>query len=70
MSVNSDDPSRLTCSKKRFFKTSKAHSGEVKCRLEPMSAMASQTAVTVSTQGGVRRITRIEIQGENVANVL
>lgn len=49
--------------------TSEAHSGGVKCRLEPMSAKASQTAVTTSTEGGVRRITRIEIRGENVAHV-
>jgi len=49
--------------------TSEAHPGEVKCRLEPMSAKAKQTAVTMSTEGGVRRITRIEIAGENVAHV-
>jgi hypothetical protein len=46
-----------------------AHPGEVKCRLEPMNAKASQTAVTTTTEGGVRRITRIEIRGENVAHV-
>jgi hypothetical protein len=46
-----------------------AHPGEVKCRLEPMSTKAKQTAVTVSTEGDVRRITRIEIKGENVAHV-
>ena len=46
-----------------------AHPGEVKCRLEPMSAKAKQTAVSMSTEGGVRRITRIEIAGENVAHV-
>lgn len=49
--------------------TDKAHLGEVKCRLEAMSAKAKETRVTVSTEGGVRRITRIEIQGENVAHV-
>lgn len=49
--------------------TGTAHPGEVKCRLEPMNAKASQTAVTMSTEGGVRRITRIEIAGENVAHV-
>ncbi len=48
---------------------SAANRGEVKCRLEPMSAKAKQTAVTVSTEGGARRITRIEIAGENVAHV-
>ena len=49
--------------------TGTAHPGEVKCRLEPMNAKASETRVTLSTEGGVRRITRIEIQGENVAHV-
>lgn len=49
--------------------TGTAHPGEVKCRLEPMSAKAKQTAVTMSTEGGARRITRIEIAGENVAHV-
>jgi hypothetical protein len=49
--------------------TGTVHPGEVKCRLEPMNAKASQTAVTMSTEGGTRRITRIEIAGENVAHV-
>lgn len=49
--------------------TGTAHPGEVKCRLEPMNAKASETRVTVNTEGGVRRITRIEIAGENVAHV-
>lgn len=49
--------------------TGEAHPGDVKCRLETMDKKASQTAVTVSTEGGARRITRIEIQGENVAHV-
>jgi hypothetical protein len=49
--------------------TGTAHPGEVKCRLEPMSVKAKQTAVSMSTEGGVRRITRIEIKGENVAHV-
>lgn len=49
--------------------TGTAHPGEVKCRLEPMNAKASQTAVTMSTEGGMRRITKIEIAGENVAHV-
>jgi hypothetical protein len=49
--------------------TGMAHPGEVKCRLEPMSAKAKETAVTVSTESGVRRITRVEIEGENVAHV-
>ena len=49
--------------------TGEAHPGEVKCRLEPMNAKASETKVNISTEEGVRRITRIEIAGENVAHV-
>jgi hypothetical protein len=49
--------------------TGVAHPGEVKCRLEPMSAKAKETAVTMNTEGGVYRIIRIEIAGENVAHV-
>lgn len=46
-----------------------AHPGEVKCKLEPLQAKASQTRVTLNTANGERRITRIEIAGENVAHV-
>ena len=49
--------------------TGESHPGEVKCRLEPMNAKAQRTAVTVNMEGGVRRITRVEIEGENVAHV-
>ena len=49
--------------------TGEAHPGEVRCRLESLTAKASQTAVFVDTEGGVRRITKIEIRGENVAHV-
>lgn len=46
-----------------------AHPGEVKCRLEPLPAKASQTKVSLNTANGERRITRIEIAGENVVHV-
>lgn len=46
-----------------------AHPGEVKCNLETLQAKASQTRVTLDTANGERRITRIEIVGENVAHV-
>lgn len=49
--------------------TGVAHPGEMKCRLEPMATKASKTAVYVEDEGGVRRITKIEIRGENVAHV-
>jgi hypothetical protein len=46
-----------------------AHPGEVKCSLELLQAKASQTRVTLDTANSERRITRIEIAGENVAHV-
>lgn len=42
---------------------------EVKCKLEPLPDKASITKVDVDTVNGERRITRIEIAGENVAHV-
>jgi hypothetical protein len=46
-----------------------AHLGEVKCSVEPLQAEVSQTRVMLNTTDGERRITRIEIAGENVAHV-
>lgn len=43
--------------------------GEVKCQIEPLSEKASQTAISTTDEGGTRRITRIEVRGENVAHV-
>jgi hypothetical protein len=43
--------------------------GEVKCQIEPRSKKVSQTAITTMDEGGVRRITRIEVAGENVTHV-
>ena len=45
------------------------HPGEVRCQLEALSKKASQTAITTMDEGGTRRITRIEVAGENVAHV-
>lgn len=42
---------------------------EVACRVEPLEAKTSSTALTLKYEGGVPRITRIEIRGENVAHV-
>ena len=44
-------------------------SKEIKCTAEPLNQKVKQTAVTINTEGGVRRITRIEVAGENVAHV-
>jgi hypothetical protein len=44
-------------------------SGEVKCAVEPLNHKVTQTAIYIDTDSGVRKITRIEIAGENVAHV-
>jgi hypothetical protein len=46
----------------------KAHPGEVKCRLEPLTAKASETAVYWTKEDGAVRVTKIVIRGENVAH--
>lgn len=47
-----------------------AHPGEVKCRLEPLQTKASRTMVYIDTEGGVNRITKVIVTGENVAHIL
>lgn len=49
--------------------TGAAHPGEIKCRLQPMATKASRTVVYAQDEGGIRRITKVEIKGENVAHV-
>lgn len=43
-------------------------SQEIKCTVEPLNQKVQQTGVTINTEG-VRRVTRIEVAGENVAHV-
>ena len=43
-------------------------SKEIKCTVEPLNQKVQQTAVTINTEG-TRRVTRIEVAGENVAHV-
>lgn len=43
--------------------------GEIKCTVEPMKSKVTQTAIYSDTSGGVKKITRIEVAGENVAHV-
>ncbi|GMR24108.1 MAG: hypothetical protein BMS9Abin37_2607 [Acidobacteriota bacterium] len=43
--------------------------GRARCRLEPLSAKASSTAVSSAKQDGIVRITRVRVSGENVAHV-
>ena len=47
----------------------KAHPGEVKCKLEPLSKKAEATAVYTDSEGGMNRVTKVEIAGENVAHL-
>jgi hypothetical protein len=46
-----------------------AHPGGAKCKLEPLGKKSEQTMIYIDTSSGQRRITRIEIRGENVAHV-
>jgi hypothetical protein len=46
-----------------------AHPGGAKCRLEPLGKKSEQTKIYMDTSSGQRRITRIEISGENVAHL-
>lgn len=49
--------------------TPKAHPGEAKCRLEPLNKKVSRTAVYMVDEGAVRRLTKVEVGGENVAHL-
>jgi hypothetical protein len=46
-----------------------AHPGEVKCKVEPLSKKVEATTPELVTEGGVNRVTRVEVAGENVAHV-
>jgi hypothetical protein len=43
--------------------------GEIKCSVEPLTKKSQQTTVHMTDEAGVRRITRVEIRGDNVAHV-
>lgn len=47
----------------------KAHPGEVKCRIEPLSKKVSQTTIYSVDEGATKRVTKVEVGGENVAHV-
>jgi hypothetical protein len=50
--------------------TGKETTTKVKCTNEPLKQKLTQTSVTVENVGGVDKVTRIEIAGEDVAHVL
>jgi hypothetical protein len=41
---------------------------EVRCSLDPSGATAKETTVTIRTEGGGDRITKVSIKGENVVH--
>lgn len=45
------------------------HPGMIKCRIEPLNKKVSETTVYIDTSGGVQRISKIEVAGENVAHL-
>ena len=49
--------------------TEKAHPGEVKCRIESLSKKIAGTTIYTTDEGNGARITRVEVEGENVAHV-
>ena len=49
--------------------TEQDNSGEIKCRVEPATGRIQQTTVYTMTDGGVLRITKVAIKGEDVVHV-
>lgn len=49
--------------------TEQDKAGEIKCRLEPAAGPIKETSAYTVTDGGVVRITKVEIKGENVVHV-
>ena len=44
-------------------------SKEIKCTVEPLNQKVKQTAIYSDNSAGTRKVTRIEVAGENVAHV-
>jgi hypothetical protein len=44
-------------------------SKEMKCTVEPLNQKVKQTAVFIDNSSGMRKVTRIEVAGENVAHI-
>lgn len=43
--------------------------GEVKCKVEPLSNKVEGTTLYSHTEGGMNRLTKVEVAGENVAHL-
>jgi hypothetical protein len=52
-----------------YTHTELKNAGETKCRVEPLGAKAQATTVTVATENGAPRITRVMIKGKADAYV-
>ena len=46
-----------------------AEAGELECQVEPLKTTVRRTQVFFAEEDGTKRITRVEIKGENVAHV-
>lgn len=42
---------------------------EIKCQVAQLDHKVSDTSITTVDEGGIKRITRIEVRGENVAHI-
>jgi len=49
--------------------TEKNNAGEIKCRVEPLGATVQATTVTIATENGAPRITRVLIKGEDDVHI-
>ncbi len=49
--------------------TEEDKAGEIKCRLEPAAGRIKETTAYTVTAGGVVRITKVEIKGEDVVHI-
>ena len=52
----------------QIFTYTEQSNAEVRCSLEPPGATAKETTVTIRTEGGGDRITKVTIKGENVVH--
>ena len=50
--------------------TEKAYPGEVQCKTEALNKKVVATTLYMTTEGNVQRITKVEVEGENVAHLL
>jgi len=52
-----------------YYGSARTRVGEVECKLEPLDAKIKKTQVFFAEETGVKRISRVEIKGENVAHL-